>query len=683
MASWNDTSGKARQKVELQARVRQRLASAAAAASAATSASISTSSAMLNSNNPETLASTTAGRKRPRTTAASTPAYLGWPSLTELRAGGVGDDGGDDAHGSRCGGREHADAVVSSMTDSSLSCSTSGSESDSSCSYASVMSHQNLPWRRPEMVSREAEAVSAGAAAAVVGMGGGEEVSVGGSTGSVSASASASSDTDSEYCSDLISPPSISNSDASSCSGVALAGDVPGVGVGDAVTGAMDEALGKHGEIEDEEEQQRCTKRRNVVRVRLARSQMPSRFAEPAPEFHTCLKHVLPEDRLGTGVEGQGNGGDGTGAGAMNMEDAVASAAVSMMGLCEGDGVDAQTWLTSGFIDVVMAKFARTYPNVHFMPVEFAALCLRGWGADAAAPPPPVTVPSPASGTATADGSGNGAVGNDRTSSTSAAAAAAALSNAGMRFKDVLGHPIVYSEKRPVIFLTNVNNVHWNLLRVEHDPVPELQLFEPMGKPPRRQGASRAHQAQQNSGFAGRTGILPSATRGTGFRCIPKEVYRWLDTVWPLGGAEYSTACSGAGSGGVCASGGSGSSSSSTSSGSRKRPRAPSAFDGGGWASHAYSAITRQQQTTGFDCGVAALLYAEKCGQDQMREDVDAWTTQQDMTEYRRALQVYVEEALRQHLVPSPSSVPVDRPPPPPPDGAGTPEVSSGAQGGG
>ncbi|CAN0348689.1 unnamed protein product, partial [Hapterophycus canaliculatus] len=65
------------------------------------------------------------------------------------------------------------------------------------------------------------------------------------------------------------------------------------------------------------------------------------------------------------------------------------------------------------------------------------------------------------------------------------------------------------------------------------------------------------------------------------------------------------------------------------------------------WASRAYSAITRQQQTTGFDCGVASLLYAEKCGQGQMREDVDAWTTQSDMTEYRRALQRYVKEALR------------------------------------
>ncbi|CAN0541394.1 unnamed protein product, partial [Scytosiphon promiscuus] len=57
-----------------------------------------------------------------------------------------------------------------------------------------------------------------------------------------------------------------------------------------------------------------------------------------------------------------------------------------------------------------------------------------------------------------------------------------------MTFRDILGRPIVYSERRPVIFLTHVNNVHWNLLRVEHDPVPELQLFEPMGKPPRRQG---------------------------------------------------------------------------------------------------------------------------------------------------------------------------------------------------
>lgn len=110
------------------------------------------------------------------------------------------------------------------------------------------------------------------------------------------------------------------------------------------------------------------------------------------------------------------------------------------------------------------------------------------------------------------------------------------------------------------------------------------------------------------------------------------QVYRWLDSVWPLRSADSSTTTI--------------SSSTTTTAGSKRKAPSPTPTKES-WASRAYSAITRQQQTTGFDCGVASLLYAEKCGQGQMREDVDAWTTQSDMTEYRRALQRYVKEALR------------------------------------
>ncbi|CAN0039416.1 unnamed protein product [Scytosiphon promiscuus] len=315
-----------------------------------------------------------------------------------------------------------------------------------------------------------------------------------------------------------------------------------------------------------------------------------------------------------------------------------------MVGLCEGDSVDAKNWLSSGFIDVVMAKFARTYTDVHFMPIDFAVLCLNGWGAAETAtappaPPPPApdaaSAPRCPSSSAETDGGGEGGGSAGATAgtpaaaaaatATAAAAAAAALSDERMVFKDILGRPIVYSEKRPVIFLTHVNNVHWNLLRVEHTPVPELQLFEPMGKPPRRQGGSRytSHQQQPGGGGGGGGG------GGTGFRCIPKEVYRWLDAVWPLRAAESAAPAA-----------------PGPSAGSKRKAPSPTPSHES-WASRAYSAITRQQQTTGFDCGVASLLYAEKCGQGQMREDVDAWTTQSDMTEYRRALQRYVKEALR------------------------------------
>ena len=42
--------------------------------------------------------------------------------------------------------------------------------------------------------------------------------------------------------------------------------------------------------------------------------------------------------------------------------------------------------------------------------------------------------------------------------------------------------------------------------------------------------------------------------------------------------------------------------------------------EGSSWLSVGLSAITTQQQVTNFDCGVACLLYAEKCGQQQVSQ---------------------------------------------------------------
>lgn len=46
---------------------------------------------------------------------------------------------------------------------------------------------------------------------------------------------------------------------------------------------------------------------------------------------------------------------------------------------------------------------------------------------------------------------------------------------------DILGNRIDYHGYKPVVFIANIANVHWNLLRVQHWPLQELQLFEPMG----------------------------------------------------------------------------------------------------------------------------------------------------------------------------------------------------------
>eukprot|EP01031_Cornospumella_fuschlensis_P026733 gene26733-32304_t len=63
---------------------------------------------------------------------------------------------------------------------------------------------------------------------------------------------------------------------------------------------------------------------------------------------------------------------------------------------------------------------------------------------------------------------------------------------------------------------------------------------------------------------------------------------------------------------------------------------------GQSWLSQGGSAITSQQQLTTYDCGVACLLYAEKCGQGETKERINADTTQQHITRYREILQDFL-----------------------------------------
>jgi hypothetical protein len=62
--------------------------------------------------------------------------------------------------------------------------------------------------------------------------------------------------------------------------------------------------------------------------------------------------------------------------------------------------------------------------------------------------------------------------------------------------------------------VAHVAGMHWNLLRVQHWPTKELQLFEPMGKPASRHG---------------KTG-----DSSVSLRYIPKHIIHWLDTCWPI-----------------------------------------------------------------------------------------------------------------------------------------------------
>jgi hypothetical protein len=192
--------------------------------------------------------------------------------------------------------------------------------------------------------------------------------------------------------------------------------------------------------------------------------------------------------------------------------------------------LDDESWLSSSLIDLVISKFSKTYKGTHFMSIDFVVLSLSS------------------------------------------------LNRMDLeQATDISGKKVDYSNpKTPIVFVCNSNKIHWNLIRVIRYPKPELQLFEPMGKPENRHG-------------------------GLGFRDVPRCVIQWLDVCAPISNNVS-------------------------------------------WLSLGMSAITTQQQFTPFDCGVACLLYAEKCGQGQNAAQINAYTTQENITEYRGILQAFTKK---------------------------------------
>lgn len=132
------------------------------------------------------------------------------------------------------------------------------------------------------------------------------------------------------------------------------------------------------------------------------------------------------------------------------------------------------------------------------------------------------------------------------------------------------------SPNRPLVFFWNIGNMHWNLVRVFTGSSKHIEVFEPMGRPTSR----------SQGGYA---------SAGLSLRSVPRTLITWLDAVCPL----------------------------------------PTP---GGWRARTRSAITSQQQGNGFDCGVACLLYAEKCAQGREKEDICDGTDQSEITAYRAQL---------------------------------------------
>lgn len=196
------------------------------------------------------------------------------------------------------------------------------------------------------------------------------------------------------------------------------------------------------------------------------------------------------------------------------------------------DRVDESNWLTSTLIDLMLWKFAELYPTVHFLPTAFYHFHLE-------------------------EGCEPWRRRRGR------------RCKRDYQIRDVLGHAVDYGSNRPLVFIVNVGGIHWNLFRVQLEPTPRLQLFEPMGR------------------LASRTGIS--------YRSVPPAVIQWLDTCYP----QHK-----------------------------------------GWLARTVSAITTKQQFTGFDCGVACLLYADKCGRGQSGEEINDQIDQQAITSFRKQLQL-------------------------------------------
>ena len=192
-----------------------------------------------------------------------------------------------------------------------------------------------------------------------------------------------------------------------------------------------------------------------------------------------------------------------------------------------------ESWLTSSLIDFILLKFARVYSDVHFMPTEFAHHILKekSFVSD--------NSHKSSSENANIQSSYSSKIGNnDENSMKNEPLSSKKRRRRGTNnynklpvsndndfvLTDILGNKINCSTSSttenitpkikshmPIVFFVNVKNMHWNLVRIQHWPTKELQLFEPMGKPAAR-----------------------NANKQISVRDLPPYVIKWLDAWWPL-----------------------------------------------------------------------------------------------------------------------------------------------------
>lgn len=180
------------------------------------------------------------------------------------------------------------------------------------------------------------------------------------------------------------------------------------------------------------------------IRLSLARSLMPPRLRPAAPPpFLSCVTAAATGPRTpraagaAHGHPPQGPLGSPTADPARHLTEMEALLEESIMGLdIMHDPVGCDSWLTGAAVDYVMLQFAKAYPSLHFLSSSFLAHDL------------PASLRHPD----------------------------------GVEVRDLLGRRVeAHSCARPLICAWNIGNLHWNLLRVQFEPRPQIQLFEPMG----------------------------------------------------------------------------------------------------------------------------------------------------------------------------------------------------------
>jgi hypothetical protein len=333
----------------------------------------------------------------------------------------------------------------------------------------------------------------------------------------------------------------------------------------------------------------------------------------------------------------------------------------------------AKSWMTAAVLDALLFTIAKSYPHVCFMSCQFSAYDLpnavRARGSplsafrcadvlgrplsvvsDAIGPidavagydPLPTSAPRPAAAAAAKSAGAGGAGGAASGTKTSANAAASAASQLSRTLSQVprpwasvlhTAHqpgaaytPTSYSSANPtLVFFSNVGAVHWTLVRVDLGSRKRIEVYEPFGmaESGRSTTAEResAREREREGGAGGGGGgggggagagdggasLGPGyhsySTAGLSLRSVPKDLLAWLDAASPL----------------------------------------PTP---GGWRARSRSAITRQQQANGWDCGVAGLLYAEKIGMGLEAETICKTTDQEQISAHRSVIMSWLARRL-------------------------------------